>query len=77
MLNISGNELAGLPDSVRNLIRLSYLLLRDNQISSLPSWIGNFRGLTYLDLTGNSLTTIPPDVAELTRLRPSTWGATS
>ncbi len=58
MLDLSGNQLSCLPDSIGNLTNLTelYLNYNFNQLSSLPDSIVNLSNLTYLGLNDNYLT---------------------
>lgn len=58
-LNLSGNRLRILPDSIGNLAQLKELLLQSNLLTHIPLSIGNLHQLKYLNLAYNKLVTIP------------------
>ncbi len=60
-LDLSGNFLRGLPDSVfADLAGLDTLDLRENRLAALPRDVfGPLAGLEYLDLSDNVLTVLP------------------
>ncbi|MBM0278412.1 Imm1 family immunity protein [Micromonospora tarensis] len=58
-LDLTGNRLAALPESLGNLTALTRLAVTDNQLTALPESLGNLTGLTRLDLAGNRLTVLP------------------
>jgi len=58
-LDLSGNQLTSLPESIGQLTDLTYLDLSGNQLTSLPESIGRLTNLTHLDLSGNQLTSLP------------------
>ena len=53
-LDLSGNGLTQLPDSLCTLRRLQHLDLRANRLSSLPAGIWDMQQLELLDLRGNA-----------------------
>ena len=57
-LNVSGNQLAALPDLGR-MTHLDALLAGRNKLAEVPASIGRLTRLQYLDLSDNSLTTVP------------------
>lgn len=67
-LNLSGNLLGELPDTIGNLEYLSVLYLSDNQLMSIPDSIGNLRRLREFYLERNNLTTLPESITELKNL---------
>ncbi len=52
VLDFSDCGLTELPDSIRSLVNLKYLKLRNNQITNPPSWLNELKSLTFLDLSG-------------------------
>ena len=67
-LDLSGNRLKSLPDSIGNLIKLEKLNLSGNRLTSLPDSIGNLTNLKRLDLSRNKLRSLPDSIGNLTSL---------
>ena len=70
-LNLSGNGLRTIPESIGNLTQLTILRLDDNQLTTIPDSIGNLTQLEYLNLFDNPLSdenAIPGSMANLQRL---------
>ena len=67
-LDLSGQGLIELPDTIGNYINLKYLYLRYNQLTELPPEIGKLTNLTGLGLYDNQLTKLPPEIGKLTNL---------
>ena len=51
-LNVSGNELSVLPDSVGNLTALDFLNVSGTGVSVLPEWVGSLTALEFLNVSG-------------------------
>ncbi|KAI8522799.1 hypothetical protein RHMOL_Rhmol13G0024400 [Rhododendron molle] len=64
-LNLSGNNLPTLPDSICDLTRLKNLNLSDCDVSHLPGEIGLLISLKGLYLGGNNLLTLPDSFCDL------------
>jgi Leucine-rich repeat (LRR) protein len=62
-IDLRGNQLATLPDSLCVCARLESLLLSDNKLTCLPEGIGGLRALRILDVSHNALTELPTDLA--------------
>ena len=60
--------LAGLPESIGNLVHLQKLYLSENHIAALPESFGNLASLEVLDLSGNKLASLPESMGCLSRL---------
>jgi len=54
-LDLSHNQLAAIPQEIRNLVSLTELILDSNMITSLPSSIGALSKLKTLSLKGNHI----------------------
>jgi len=67
-LDLSGNELTTLPESLGRLSQLTYLDLSGNELTTLPKSLGQLSQLTSLDLSRNELTTLPESLGKLTQL---------
>ena len=68
-LELGGNQLVTLPDSMAALTALKKLYLRDNKFATLPKPIViKLTSLTKLDLGFNQLVTLPDSMAALTAL---------
>ncbi|KAE9444794.1 hypothetical protein C3L33_23308, partial [Rhododendron williamsianum] len=68
-LDLSGNNLPTLPDSICDLTCLKRLTLEGCNLSHLPSEIGRLVTLEALSLQGNSLLTLSDSLCNLTRLK--------
>jgi leucine-rich repeat protein SHOC2 len=68
-LDLSGNELTSLPESLGQLINLQGLALDYNKLTSLPEWLGQLTNLQWLYLSDNELTSLPESVGQLTNLQ--------
>ena len=55
-LNVSNNQLVGLPTSIQKLNRLQWLTLDGNNLTELPAGIGDLKELLQLSVSGNPLT---------------------
>ena len=67
-LDLSGQHLSELPESIGQLNRLESLSLDNNQLTSLPESIGHLSQLQFLYLDGNQLTTLPESIGQLSQL---------
>lgn len=67
-LNLYGNNLFSLPNSIENLFNLSNLNLSNNKLLSLPYQIGNLSNLTSFDLSYNNLSYLPVEIGNLFNL---------
>lgn len=60
VLNLSGNQLSHLPDTLPQLHKLRILFLSDNQFEQLPAVLGRCPNLTMLGLKANRIHHIAP-----------------
>uniref|UniRef100_A0A8D0H924 Scribble planar cell polarity protein n=1 Tax=Sphenodon punctatus TaxID=8508 RepID=A0A8D0H924_SPHPU len=67
-LDLGGNDLEVLPDTLGALPNLRELWLDRNQLSSLPPELGNLRRLVCLDISENKLEQLPREVSGLVAL---------
>jgi hypothetical protein len=67
-LNLSGNRLASVPESLGNLTALEYLYLSGNQLESIPKSLSSLLRLRRLDLRHNRLRLMPEWTGKLTAL---------
>jgi GTPase SAR1 family protein len=67
-LDLSGNGLSTLPESITQLQNLTALDLRGNRLSTLPESITQLQNLTALDLSNNQLSTLPESISRLQNL---------
>jgi len=69
ILDLVGNQLTEIPESIGNLTNLEWLGLDKNQLKKLPQWIGNLTNLKVLNLSNNQLTELPESIGNLTNLQ--------
>ncbi len=67
-LNLAGNELSILLESLRLLTQLEKLDLSANQLTELPDWIGQLTQLKTLNLSNNKLSELPESLGKLDQL---------
>ncbi len=67
-LNLSYNQLRGLPAELGQLSKLKALTLSGNQLKEVPAEIGQLPELNTLFLKGNQLRELPPEIAQLSQL---------
>jgi Leucine-rich repeat (LRR) protein len=68
-LNVNGNNLLGLPDSISKLTQLVELSCMDNRMRTLPSTIGVCAALARLNVACNRLVSLPAQLAMLRKLK--------
>jgi leucine-rich repeat protein SHOC2 len=68
-LDLSGQFLTELPESVCEIDSLLKLDLSNNQLSLLPDSIGNLHRLTQIYLQSNDLAELPESIGKLTKLK--------
>ncbi len=68
-LDLSGQGLRTLPESVRKLKKLQRLDLHDNQLETLPAWLGELRQLRVVTLHHNQLKALPKSLCSAPQLR--------
>ncbi|KAF0987439.1 hypothetical protein HZS_2208 [Henneguya salminicola] len=64
-VDLSGNLLSFLPNSLGTLTKLKYLNLCKNKLKDIPSSIGNLTNLLSLNLSENNLTSVPLSIKKL------------
>uniref|UniRef100_A0A7M4F6X5 Scribble planar cell polarity protein n=1 Tax=Crocodylus porosus TaxID=8502 RepID=A0A7M4F6X5_CROPO len=67
-LDLGGNDLEVLPDTLGALPNLRELWLDRNQLSALPPELGNLRRLVCLDVSENKLEQLPGEISGLAAL---------
>ena len=67
-LNLDGNAIAEIPESVGALTKLRWLRLNGNKIKELPAALAALKDLRRIYLKGNGLTAVPEVVKEWTAL---------
>ncbi|TAE46864.1 MAG: leucine-rich repeat domain-containing protein [Bacteroidetes bacterium] len=68
ILDLSGQGLTEVPDTVWKMRALEQLYLNDNHLQVLPGQIGKLRRLKVLDLSNNHLSKLPPQLCRLSDL---------
>ena len=68
-LDLSGLNLAAIPDSLAQLAQLHFLRLQRNEITTIPDSLAQLAELQYLYLSHNQITVIPDSVAQLAQLQ--------
>ena len=68
VLNVSNNQLVGLPTSIQKLNRLGMLYLDGNNLTELPAGIGDLKELLMLKVSNNQLVGLPTSIQKLNRL---------
>ena len=68
-INLSGLELARLPDSIGDLKLLTWLDLNHNFLTRLPDSISELISLTWLNISDNYLTILPESINKLVSLK--------
>ncbi len=65
---LTNTKIKEIPNSISNLINLTYLALSINKIQELPIELGSLINLTYLDLSTNKIKEIPNSIYFLVNL---------
>lgn len=68
MLDLSGQQLTALPESVLNRTDVTVLNISNNQLTTLPAGIAGLVNLTELNAENNRLESVPPELAQLKSL---------
>jgi len=68
-LDLSGQQLSELPDSVLNRNDIVILNLSNNQLTGLPAGIGKLVNLEILNIENNRLESLPGEISQLKNLR--------
>jgi|GEM_PF-2573741 len=67
-LDVSGNNLDSLPESIIRCSKLEYLFLDRNSLVKLPDSISKLQSLKTISVTVNKLTSLPPGIEKLSSL---------
>ncbi|HEY1296418.1 MAG TPA: leucine-rich repeat domain-containing protein [Chloroflexota bacterium] len=65
-LDLRGQPLGAVPDSLRGAVWLKHLSLSQTGLTRIPDWLWELRQLESLNLSENTLTSISDGVAPLT-----------
>ncbi len=68
-LGLAGNQIPGLPGTIRNLKKLEHIDLSENDIGLLHPDFGRLSSLTYCNLSRNRLSRLPKPFGYLTTLK--------
>lgn len=68
-VNLSGNKLESLPETLGSATNLLELGASDNQLKTLPKALGSLKKLGTLRVKGNKLTELPAEIAGLEALK--------
>jgi hypothetical protein len=68
-LNLNGQNLTTLPESITDFKDLVYLYLENNHLTSLPDRFGNLTNLRYLNIGGNKIDRLPESFINLSKLQ--------
>ena len=68
-LDLSGERIDKLPDSIGNLSNLQKLYLHETNIQELPDSIGNLSNLELLTLSNNNISKLPESIGKLKNLQ--------
>lgn len=67
-LSMSSNKFTRLPEQIRKLKKLEYLVMYDNELDSIPDWIGELELLDNLIVPRNRIRYLSPAIGNLKRL---------
>ena len=68
-LDLSGQQLTTLPESVLSRTDIKVLNISNNQLATLPSGISRLTNLVELNVENNRLQSLPPEISQLKKLR--------
>jgi Leucine-rich repeat (LRR) protein len=68
-VDLSGQQLTTLPESVLNQTDITNLNLSNNQLTSLPAGISKLTNLQILNVENNRLVTLPAEIGQLKKLQ--------
>ena len=68
-LDLSGQQLTTIPDSILSRTDITALNVSNNQLTNLPSSISKLTNLEVLNVENNRLVSFPPEISQLTKLR--------
>lgn len=63
-----GNPVGSLPESLRALKNLDFIVLRECRLTVIPEWLSELTELRYINLIQNQITDIPSSLAQLENL---------
>jgi hypothetical protein len=64
MLDLSGNDIEALPDSMRRMHKLNSLDLSDNRVQRLPLWLAQLPSIGSVRASANPLLFPPLQIAD-------------
>jgi internalin A len=67
-IDLSGLNLAAVPDSLARLAKLQALYLSNNRLTAIPDSLARLTNLRFLHLSNNQLTALPDSLQGLTKL---------
>jgi Leucine-rich repeat (LRR) protein len=67
-IDLRGNQLTELPQSIGNLTNLKILNFSNNKLTELPEWIGNLTKLERIGFSRNQLKELPQSIGNLNNL---------
>lgn len=68
LLQLGGNRLGRIPESVRQLTKLKELQIYDNGLEAIPEWLCELKQLKKLRINSNRLANLPTTLASIERL---------
>lgn len=68
-LNLSFNNIQGIPSTINRFKNLQYLDMSENELSDLPDELFDLKNLEELNISYNNLTTLSPKIFHLKKLK--------